>query len=64
MQATAERTSDTKPRARPLTKAEKELKAMKAYMKKVNSSKKTAEEFLRSAGIIDKNGELAKQYRS
>lgn len=60
MQATAERTSAPKP----LSKADKELKAMKAYMKKINSSKKTAEEFLRSTGIIDKNGQLAKQYRS
>lgn len=64
MQATAERTSATKTRARPLTTAEKELKAMKTFMKKATSSKKQAEEFLRRAGIIDKNGDLAKQYRS
>jgi len=64
MQATAERTSATKTQVKPLSKADKELNAMKAYMKKVNSSKKTAEDFLRSTGIIDKNGQLAKQYRS
>lgn len=66
MNETAERVRVAKPRKRaePLSKAEKELNAMKAYMKKVNSSKKTAEDFLRRTGVIDKNGELAQQYRT
>ena len=63
MQAEAQRTEVSKSRAKPMTKAEKELKVMKAYMKKVTSSKKQAVGFLERAGIIDKKGELAKPYR-
>lgn len=64
MEATVERKGATKPRARKLTVAEKELKAMEAYMKKVTSSKKASVAFLKRAGIIDDKGELAPQYRS
>lgn len=63
MEATAERNSATKARAKPKSPAEKELQAMKTYMKKITSSKKEALGFLERAGIIDKKGELAKQYR-
>lgn len=63
MQATSERTRATGVRARPLSDADKELRAMKVYMKKITSSKKQAEGFLERAGIIDKKGALAKQYR-
>lgn len=63
MEATSERTRAVSGRSRPLSDADKELRAMKAYMKKITSSKKQAEGFLERAGIIDKKGELAKQYR-
>jgi len=64
MEQTVERKRVGKPRAQALSPADKELKAMKAYMKKITSSKKDAMTFLQGAGIIDKKGELAKQYRS
>lgn len=64
MEATAERESASKTRSKPMSQADKELKAMKAYMKKITSSKKQAEGFLQRAGIVDTKGELAKQYRS
>lgn len=49
--------------ARPMTQADKEFEAMQAYMKKVTSSKKAAQTFLEDAGIVDKQGRLAKPYR-
>lgn len=49
---------------KPLSQADKELEAMKVYMKKVSRSKKAAQTFLEDAGIVDKQGRLAKQYRS
>lgn len=64
MQATAERGSATKTRSKPMSQADKELKAMKAYVKKITSSKEDSVAFLQRAGILDKKGELAKQYRS
>lgn len=64
MNETAERTRITKTQGRPLSKADKELSAMKVYIKKVTSSKKQAVSFLERSGIIDKKGVLAKQYRS
>ena len=66
MNETVERAKVAKTRSRsaPLSVADKELKAMQAYMKKVNSSKKTAEAFLRRNGVIDKKGQLAELYRS
>lgn len=64
MQAAAtERKSAAKGETRTMTHADKELVAMTAYMKKVTSSKKAAQTFLESAGIIDKQGRLAKPYR-
>jgi nitrate reductase beta subunit len=63
MQAAIERKSATKADARPMTQADKEFEAMKVYMKKVTRSKKAAQAFLESAGIIDKQGRLAKPYR-
>ena len=48
---------------RPMTQADKEFEAMQAYMKKVASSKKAAQTFLEDAGIVDKQGRLAKPYR-
>ena len=64
MQAAIERKPAAKAVVKPLSQADKELAAMKAYMKKVTSSKKAATAFLEKAGVIDKNGRLAKQYRS
>lgn len=64
MEATVERKSAVKPRARKLTTAEKELKAMQACMNKVTSSKKASLAFMKRTGIIDEKGELAPQYRS
>ena len=46
-----------------MTQADKEFEAMQAYMKKVASSKKAAQTFLEDAGIVDKQGRLAKPYR-
>jgi hypothetical protein len=63
MEATTERTRSLGRRPRPLSDGDKELRAMKAYTKKITGSKKQAEGFLERAGIIDKHGELAKQYR-
>lgn len=63
--AIEKRKSATKLSTRPKeTHAGRELKAMKAYMKKVTSSKKAAQSFLEQAGIVDKSGKLAKHYRS
>ena len=64
MQAAAtERKSAAKADLRRMTHADKELEAMTAYMKKVTSSKKAAQTFLENAGIVDKQGRLAKPYR-
>ncbi len=64
MQATTERKHSVKATAAPLSRADKELADMKAYMKKVSRSKKSATEFLVRGGVIDKNGVLAEHYRS
>lgn len=59
--------AECKPAAKPrkkLTQAEKELRAMEAYIKKVTSSKKQAVAFLTRAGVLDKKGEIAPQFRS
>lgn len=50
--------------AAPMSNAERELEAMKAYAKKITSSKKRAVTFLEQAGIVDENGRLAKPYRA
>lgn len=63
MQAAIERKSAAKAVAQPMSQADKEFAAMQAYMKKVTSSKKAAQAFLQDAGIIDRNGRLAKPYR-
>jgi len=45
------------------SKEHKELqKAFKVFAKKVNTSKESAQEFLISAGIYDKQGQLSKNY--
>jgi hypothetical protein len=36
---------------------------MQAFGREIRESKKTAQEFLMRAGILDKKGELAKPYR-
>lgn len=66
MNETVERARVIKPRKRAatLSVAEQELKAMKAYAKKIASSKEDSIAFLQRAGILDKKGELAKPYRS
>jgi hypothetical protein len=64
MQATAQRASATKPRAKQLTKAEQELKVLKAYIKKVTSSPADSRALLQRAGIIDDKGGLTEPYRS
>lgn len=50
--------------AQPLSHADKEFEAMKAYMAKVTKSKKAAQAFLKDAGIVDTEGALAKPYRT
>lgn len=42
---------------------EAERKSLEAAYKRVSKSKKTAIAFLKSAGILDKKGILAKPYR-
>lgn len=67
MNETVERPKVAKPRKRTTVKlsvAEQELKAMKAYVKKISSSKEDSLDFLQRAGIADKKGGLAKPYRS
>lgn len=66
MNETVERPRVAKPRKRaaPLSVAEKELKDMKAYVKKIASSKEDSLAFLQRAGIVNKKGELTKPYRS
>lgn len=63
MDAVVERKGATKSRARPISQADRELEAMKAYLRKVTSSKKKSIEFLKDAGVLNRSGELAKQYR-
>jgi hypothetical protein len=66
MNETAERARVTRPRKRAatLSVAEQELKVIKAYAKKISSSKKDSIAFLQRAGILDRKGDLAKPYRS
>lgn len=66
MNETVERPRVAKPRKRAtkLSVAEQELKDMKAYAKKIASSKADSLAFLQRAGIVNKKGELAKPYRS
>jgi len=47
-----------------LSRADRELAAMEAYIVKITSSKKEARGFLTRAGIIDSTGKLDKHYRS
>lgn len=63
MTEVAERKPVAKPRKK-LTQAEKELRVMEAYMKKVTSSKKEAVAFLKRAGVMNDKGEIAPQFRS
>ena len=58
-----ERKRPIRIKAQQLTETEKELRAMQAYIKEITSSKEQAEAFLLGAGIVDKQGQLAKQYR-
>lgn len=64
MAEVAERKPAAKPRKKTLTPAEKELRVMEAYVKKITSSKKEAVAFLKRAGAIDAKGEIAPQFRS
>jgi CRISPR/Cas system-associated endonuclease Cas3-HD len=43
---------------------EQELEAMRVFAKSITSSKKNSVDFLKSAGILNDSGKLAKQYRS
>lgn len=63
MQSAIERKPVAKAVVKPMTQADKELAAMKAYMKEVSRSKESATAFLEQTGVIDKNGRLAEQYR-
>jgi len=67
MNETVERPQVAKPRKRTATNlsvAEQELKAMKAYIKKVTSSPADSRALLQRAGIIDEKGGLTEPYRS
>lgn len=64
MTETVERTRRTRSRKQPLSKVDREIAEIEAYVKKVSSSKQKAIAFLKDAGILNKNGELAKQYRN
>lgn len=62
-QLTTSRATGQQPTRVSPAKDSKELQALKAYMREITSSKDKAETFLRQAGVIDKQGRLAKQYR-
>lgn len=64
MTETVERKPTTRSRKSSLSPVEQEVKAMKAYAKKISASKEDSIAFLQRAGILDKKGELAKHYRS
>lgn len=53
-----------KPDVSTLSRTDQELAAMEAYIVKITSSKKEAVGFLKRAGIVDKDGRLAKPYRA
>lgn len=63
-EAPARKRAATHAAAAPMSNADRELEAMKAYAKKITSSKKRAVTFLEQAGIVDKDGRLAKPYRA
>lgn len=58
-----ERKSAPKPAAPLPGTAAAQREAVRAYTREVTSSKEAAAAFLRSAGVIDKRGRLAKPYR-
>lgn len=58
-----ERKSAPRPATPPPSSAAAQLEAVRAYAREVTSSKEAATAFLRSAGVIDKHGRLAKPYR-
>lgn len=66
MNETVERPPVAKPRKRAskLSVAEQELAEMKAYAKRIASSRADSLDFLVRAGIATKKGELTKPYRS
>ncbi|WP_245911712.1 Rha family transcriptional regulator [Malikia granosa] len=47
-----------------LSKIDKEIAEIDAYVKKISASKEESISFLQRAGILDKNGELAEPYRN
>ncbi len=63
MTETVERKPTSRSR-KSLSPVEQEIKAMKAYAKKISASKEESIDFLQRAGILDKKGELAEHYRS
>lgn len=42
----------------------REMKALRAYSRKICRSKKAARAFLQKSGFIDKNGDLARPYKN
>jgi len=44
-------------------KSRKFISSIKGYSKKATATKKSAEKVLTSAGILDKNGKIAKEYK-
>ena len=64
MTETIERKRTTRSRKQPVSRVDREIQEIDAYVKKISSSKEKAIAFLKDAGILDKKGELAKQYRN
>jgi hypothetical protein len=60
----AKKTKSPSPRCTDLRSVvDEELKSLETAYKRVSKSKTTAKNFLISAGILDKKGNLAKAYR-
>ncbi len=60
----AKKTKSPSPRCADIQAVvDEEIKSLEAAYKRVSKSKTTAKNFLISAGILDKKGNLAKAYR-
>jgi len=55
--------SHGRPHEAPLSNDEIYNKIISSSFERISNSKKSAVEFLKSAGIFDKNGHLAPEYR-
>lgn len=56
--------SASRPEPRPRLTQAQELEQMEAYVAQITKSKADSVAFLKRAGLLDKNGNLAKPYRT